>query len=154
MAKEKILSRELFLDLLDMEVNRGIRYQNYFSLLKVRLSPLPGYGEGKGLKSCSQNLSDLLMEELRDSDVLGALAENQLAVLMPYADSSAGSLFKSRLSGCLKYYDFTKKGYAVLIDLICFPVDGTSTASLIERLLRLRDLESSESGVLPPKLRN
>ncbi len=154
MAKEKILSRELFLDLLAMEVNRGIRYQNYFSLLKVRLSPLPGYEEGKGLKSCSQNLSDLLMEELRDSDVLGVLAENQLAVLMPYADTSAGSLFKSRLLGCLKYYDFTQRGYAVLIDLICFPIDGTSTASLVERLLRPRNPEFLGEGVFPPRLRN
>lgn len=154
MAKGKILNRELFLDLLDMEVNRSIRYQNYFSLLKVRLSPLPGYDEGKGLKSCSQNLSDLLMEELRDSDVLGVLAENQLAVLMPYADSSAGSLFKFRLLGCLKYYDFTEKGYDVLIDLICFPLDGTSTAVLVERLLQPWGSEFSGNGIFPPRLRN
>ncbi len=135
MSKERILSRVSFLNLLDLEVNRSRRYQNYFSLLKIKLTPLPGYEQGNGLKGYLENLSKLLVEELRDSDILGTLEENQFAILIPYADLSAGDLCKSRILGSLKNYDFVKKGYAVLIDLICFPVDGTDTAALVGKLL-------------------
>jgi len=134
MMKGKIVNRASFLNLLDLEVNRSRRYQNYFTLLKLKLSPLPGCEQGNGLKGYSENLSTLLVGELRESDILGNLADNQFAILIPYADSSAGGLCKSRILSNLKNYDFVKKGYAVLIDLICFPVDGTDTAALVGKL--------------------
>jgi hypothetical protein len=146
MTTGKILDKVLFLNLLDREVNRGIRYQNYFSLLKLNLTPLPGNEEGNGLKTCSRNLSNLLTEELRNTDMVGFLADNQLAVLIPYADSSAGGLCKSRLLGSLKDYDDLRKGYSLLIDLICFPTDGTSTAALMGKLLSPEQLGFSEKG--------
>ena len=130
----RIMNRELFLNMLDLEVKRARRYQNFFSILKLKLSPLPGSENGNGLKTCCKTLSDLLIEELRESDILSSLLDDQLAILIPYADLPAIGLLRSRLMGSLEYYDFKKRGYEVMAELICFPLDGTNTADLIEKL--------------------
>ena len=134
MERGRILNRKLFLYLLNLEVKRAIRYQNFFSILKLKWCRLPGYENGKGLQTCYQNLNCLLIEELRESDILGSLEDDQLAILLPYADLSDCGPFRSRLEGLLKYYEFKEKGYEVMTDLICFPTDGTDPTNLIRKL--------------------
>ena len=128
------MKRELFLNRLDLDVKRARRYQNFFSILRLKLVPLPGSENEEGLKICWKNMRDLLAEELRESDIFSFLGNDQWAVLIPYADWSAVGLLRSRLMGSLEYYDFKKKGYAVMADLICFPIDGTNMADLIGKL--------------------
>ena len=128
------MNRGSFLNMLDMEVKRARRYQNFFSILKLKLSPLPGSENGNELKTCCKTLSDLLPKELRESDIFGSLVENQWAILIPYGDLSDSGLLRLRLMGSLEYYDFKKKGYEVIADLICFPIDGTNTSDLVGKL--------------------
>ena len=130
----RILNRELFFNMLDWEVKRARRHRNFFSILKLKLSPLPGFENEEGLKTCGKTLSDFVAEELRESDIFSFLGNDQWAVLIPYADLSAVGFLGLRLMGGLEYYDFKKKGYEVMADLICFPADGTNTADLIEKL--------------------
>jgi hypothetical protein len=136
MESVRILSRESFLNLLNFEVRRARRYQNFFCILLVKLSPIPRdeMGDGNRLQSCYHTLTKLLLEDLRDSDILGLLEDNQLAILVPYADFSAIAPFRSRLENNLKYCEFGDKGYEVTTDLLCFPVDGTDTADLLVKL--------------------
>jgi GGDEF domain-containing protein len=136
MERGKLLNRELFFDQLNYEVKRARRYQNFFSLLRLKLSRIPGYdnGNGAGLKNCYQTLSNLLIEELRESDILGCIESDQMVILVPYADLSALGLFRSRLEDSLKYYEFRKKGYEIQIDPLCFPVDGTDATDFVEKL--------------------
>jgi GGDEF domain-containing protein len=136
MERGRILNRESFLNLLKFEVRRARRYQNFFCILLLKLSRVSGYekGDGNSLQSCCQTLTKLLLEDLRDSDILGSLENNQMAILFPYADLSAIGPFRARLESNLKYYEFEVKGYEVTMDLLCFPVDGTDTADLIGKL--------------------
>ena len=134
MKRRRIPNREMFLYLLDLEVKRAIRYQNFFCILKLKLSRLLEYGNGKGLQTCYQTLRHLLIEELRESDILGSLGDDQLAILIPYADLSAGGSARSRLEGSLKYYEFKNEGYEVMIDQISFPMDGTDMPDLVGKL--------------------
>jgi len=130
----RIVNKDLFLNRLDLEVKRARRYQNFFSILRLKLSPLSGIENGEGLKDCRRALSNFLAEELRESDILGFLVDDQWAILIPYADLSAIGLLRSRIMGSLENYEFNKKGCAVKTDLICFPIDGTNTADLIGKL--------------------
>ncbi len=134
----RILNRELFLYLLDLEVKRSRRYQNFFCLLSLKLSRLPGYENDKGIKTCFQALSHWLAEELRESDILGSLADNQLAALLPYADLSAGGHARSRFEGSLRYFNFQNEGCALTIDQVCFPKDGTDTTDLIRKITEVQ----------------
>jgi len=130
----RILNRDLFLYLLDLEVKRAQRYQNFLSILILKLSALSKDGSGD-LQTSYQMLGDLLSEETRETDILGHLSKNRVGALLPYADVSAGANAKSRFEDTLKCCDFRSKGYEVMIDQVSFPMDGTSTMSLVKRAL-------------------
>ncbi|MGA2316996.1 MAG: diguanylate cyclase [Thermodesulfobacteriota bacterium] len=131
----RVLNRDLFLFLLDLEVKRARRYQNFLCLMLLKIKPFLKEDDGGGLQACHQILSNLLMEEIRESDIIGSLKLDKLAVLLPYADVKAGDHVKSRFEDALKYYDFKSKGVEVMIDQVCFPIDGTDTTDLIKRAL-------------------
>ncbi len=131
----RILNRDLFLFLLDLEVKRARRYQNFLSLVLFKIKQFPKECDGEGLKACYQTLSNLLMGEIRDSDIIGSLELNKLIVLLPYADVKAGTHVQSRFEDALKYYDFKSKGFEIMIDQVCFPVHGADTMDLVRKAL-------------------
>jgi hypothetical protein len=131
----RILNRDLFLFLLDLEVKRARRYQNFLCLVFFNIKPFSQEDPGGGLKACYQTLSDLLMEEIRESDIIGSLELNKLIVLLPYADMKAGARVKSRFEDALKYYNFKSKGLDIMIDQVCFPVNGADAIDLISKAL-------------------
>jgi hypothetical protein len=131
---DRVLSRDTFLHFLDLEVKRSRRYQNFFCILVLKLAELHPHENSRELQACVQRLAHLLMEEMRDSDILGALEESRLAILLPYADLLAGGDTRSRFENSLRYYDFGRDGYYVEIEQLCFPRDGTDTPELIEKM--------------------
>jgi hypothetical protein len=132
--KNKILNRDVFLCFLDFEVKRARRYQNFIGLLLVKLKKYSN-NNGWDFQTVYDTLSDLLMVEMRESDLLGSLGEGRLVALFPYADKSAGVCAKIRFDGILKYFDFRNKGYEVDIEPISFPVDGTDMTELLDKIL-------------------
>jgi len=135
MGLSRILNREIFFYLLDLEVKRARRYQNFFSVLILKLVQLSNQDNGRGLHICYNQLSHLLQEEFRESDILGSLGENRMVALLPYADVSASGKARSHFEASLEFYDFQNEGYEVRIDHVCFPTDGTDTRDLIEKII-------------------
>ena len=131
----RVLNRDLFVFLLDLEIKRARRYQNFICLLLLRLKPFPKNDHDPNFQDCCKALSNLLMEEMRDSDILGILGEHELGILLPYADILAGDNVKSRFESILKYFDPKSKGYEVMINKICFPGNGTSSLELLKKAL-------------------
>jgi hypothetical protein len=140
------LTRETFLYFLDLEVKRSRRYQNFFTVLVLKLAEVPGRENGNGLKACYRRLSHLLAEEMRDSDILGAVGENRLAVILPYADLFSGGHTRSRFESSLQFYDFKKDGYQVVVEQLCFPRDATDTSDLVRKLGGIESLEPKQEG--------
>ena len=143
---DRILTREIFLYFLDLEVKRSRRYQNFFSILVLRLDEVPNRENGSGLDACYRRLSHLLAEEMRDSDILGAVGENRLAVILPYADLFSGGHTRSRFESSLQFYDFKKDGYQVVVEQLCFPRDATDTSDLIRKLGGIEPLKPKQEG--------
>lgn len=131
----RVVNRDLFLYLLDLEVKRSRRYQNFLCLMFFNIKQFSGNGNGGGLKSCYDTLTNLLLEEIRESDIIGTLELNKLVVLLPYADAKAGAYVQSRFEDVLKCYDFKSKGFEITINQVCFPVHGTDTMDLIKKAL-------------------
>jgi len=131
----RIINRDLFLFLLDLEVKRARRYQNFLCLMLLKIKNFSKEDNGGGLQTCNQTLGHLLIDEIRESDIIGSLELNKLVVLLPYADMKMGSHVKSRFEDILKYYDFKKNGFEIMVDQICFPVHGTDTVDLIRKAL-------------------
>jgi len=130
----RILARDFFLQLLDLEVKRGRRYQNFFCILVMRLNQLSNHDNGTHQASCYQKLTHLLEDEMRESDILGSLNDNCVAALLPYGDAAAGDITRTRFEGSLKYFDFKNEGYEVMIDQIIFPMDGTNTSEILKKV--------------------
>ena len=131
----RILNRDSFLFLLDLEVKRARRYQNFLCLMLFKIKRFSQEDDRGGLKACYQTLSDLLIEEIRESDILGSLELDRLVILLPYADVKAGDHVKYRFEDALKFYDFKNKGFEIMINQVCFPIDGTGTMDLIRKAL-------------------
>jgi hypothetical protein len=93
-------------------------------------------GDPGDMQASYRKLGDLLMEETRESDIIGFLELDRLVVLLPYADMKAGAHVKSRFEDTLKYYDFKSKGIEIMIDQVCFPINGSDTTDLIKRASR------------------
>ena len=133
----RILNRDLFHFVLDIEVKRSRRYQNFLCLMLFKIKQFPQEGNRGGLQACYRKLGDLLMDETRESDIIGSLEVDRIVVLLPYADAKAGAHVKSRFEDALKYYDFKSKGIEIKIDQVCFPINGSDTMDLIQRALRM-----------------
>ncbi len=133
----RILNRDLFHFVLDIEVKRSRRYQNFLCLMLFKIKQFPREGDRGGMQACYRKLGDLLMEETRESDIIGSLEADRLVVLLPYADMKTGAHVKSRFEDALRYYDFKSKGIDIRIDQVCFPVNGSDTMDLIQRALRI-----------------
>ena len=127
-----MLDKDQFIYFLDHEVKRAHRYQNFFCLLTLKFQVLSDDFKD-GLKVHYQRIRDLIVEEARESDLIGLLDENRIAIFLPYASSVEGDQAKSRLEDILKYHDSENKGYKVMIQNICFPIDGTYTAGILEK---------------------
>ncbi len=134
MGLGRILGKDFFLYFLDHEVKRALRYQNFISILLLRLKPCANSQTyGKCDETCSRTLANVLVEELRETDILGWLGDNKFAALLPYADAIAGDQAKTRFESTLKYYDFRSWGYEVSVQQFCFPRNGTNTVELIRK---------------------
>ena len=133
-GSKRILNRDFFLQLLDLEVKRARRYQNFFCILVMRLSQLSNHGNATHRNSCYQKLTHLLEDELRESDILGSLNDSCVVALLPYGDNAAGDNTRSRCEESLKYFDFKNEGYEVMIDHIIFPMDGADTTELVTKV--------------------
>ena len=134
-ASNRVLNRESFLFLLDHEVKRARRYQNFICLLLLKLQPFSKNDNDTDFQDGHRMLSNLLMEEIRESDIIGSFGKNQLVVLLPYADILAGDHAKCRFEAVLKCFDIESKGYELLIEKICFPKNGTDPVQLIREAL-------------------
>ena len=132
---DRILNRETFFYLLDMEVKRSRRYQNFFSVLVLRFYQLFGEDNSGKLLNCSNHLTQLMQGEFRESDVLASLGGNTLVALLPFADESAVSKVRSHFESSLESCDLKNKGYDVRINQVCFPMDGTSSRDLIRNII-------------------
>jgi PleD family two-component response regulator len=131
----RVLNQDLFLFLLDLELKRARRYQNFLCLMLLKVRRFSKDNNGGGLETCHNTLKDLLAEEMRESDIIGSFGSNKIVVLLPYADMRAGAHVKFRFEDALKYYDFKERGFEILVDQICFPVHGTDTMDLVRKAL-------------------
>ncbi len=129
----RILSRDLFLRLLDLEVKRARRYQNFLSLLIVKLIKRSSQGEPKSLRSCHDLLAGLLANEMRETDILGSFGEDRLMALLPYADAGSGDVAKARFENLLRFCNLKENGYETIVRQVSFPRHGTSAVDLIEK---------------------
>jgi GGDEF domain-containing protein len=125
-----VFNRQSFLFMLDLEIKRSQRYQDYLSLLSLtfgHLDPLPGESPRISLTT----LANLLKNELRDTDIIGQGAGNRLLVMLPYTDMAEAERVRERLEKAFYDYGFGRKGFTIEISEVCFPTHATNVDDLL-----------------------
>jgi len=76
---------QVFLLLLDLEIKKAQRYQNYVSFVSLTFAHLNSLRKENSSVSL-KTMGDLRMDELRETDVVGHSGTNRVMVMLPYAD--------------------------------------------------------------------
>jgi len=129
----RVNTKETFIYLLDLEIKRSRRYQEFLCIIEVKLIRSVRVPQGVAIEQCFKKLKDALAKETRATDVVGVLEENTIGILLPYADPESSALAESRFKGFLQPYDFEGRGCEVQMKRLCYPSDGTNTMDLIEK---------------------
>ena len=124
-----VFNRQSFLFLLNLEIKKALRYQNYLSLLSLTLNPVNSTLESPSITL--KTLANLLKDELRETDVVGHCAANRLLVILPYADMTGANKVRKRLEQILQEYGFDEKGTDIEIGEVCFPTHATNIDDLL-----------------------
>ncbi len=90
---------------LEMEVARSNRYKRPFSFLLIDIANLRKYDELKGNNSRGEILESVLAlarRQLRGSDVIGCLPNQEIAILLPETDDSNARTVAQRLTQAIE----------------------------------------------------
>ena len=127
----RVFHKDAFLHLFDMEVKRAQRYQHFLYILLFSIDPVSEEFRNS-FRVQYERLSTVVSEEMRETDLFGVLEENQLAIVLPYADETSGNQAKTRIERTIKYCDFETRGYQVTINKFSFPVNATSVPDILK----------------------
>ena len=125
-----VFNRQSFIFLLDLEIKKAQRYQNFLSLLSLTFDHLSSSLTDNPSISLT-TMGNLLKDELRDTDVIGQGGTNRLFVMLPYADVGGANRVRKRLEQILRDFGFGARGFAVEIDEVCFPTHATNIVDLL-----------------------
>jgi len=135
-----ICRREDFFRFLDLEIKRARRYQNFFSVVRFELR-----NDGTKGTTSLKPLITLLREEIRETDVIGQTWDNEVMIILPHCDFSGAGVVNLRLNSLIRDFHFGDDGFKMKSGLVCFPVEGTDMAEILNKL-EVRNAEGSSMG--------
>lgn len=137
MLKSSLLSsKEIFGALLEIELKRSLRYQNYLALLLIEAQiPSNASREPDNGNSWTKMVA-LVSSVIRETDLVGAQERNLLTIVLLNSDNRVAVLVAERLSSWVSQCYGT--GSRLSIGGACFPTHATD----------LKGLYQSASGML------
>ena len=133
--RARIKNKETFVYFLDMEVKRARRYKDFFSIILLRLMNPARHLQGATMEAACNRLKKVLAQEARETDILGTMDEDQIVILLPYADAESAEFAQRRFNDLLASYVFVTKGPEINFKRVCFPSDGTTRVDILKKML-------------------
>jgi hypothetical protein len=132
----RVLTPEAFEFVLNNELKRAVRSQNYLTL--VILEPRP---EHRSSQDAVRQVARLASREVRETDLLSADHDGRLTMVLLDADLPNAMGVIDRLMARLEHYQFSSP-LAIEVGAACCPTDGVDAETLRKvastRLLRPR----------------
>jgi hypothetical protein len=132
----RVLTPEAFEFVLNNELKRAVRSQNYLTL--VILEPRP---EHRSSQEAVRQVARLASREVRETDLLSADHDGRLTMVLLDADLPNAMGVIDRLMARLEHYQFSSP-LAIEVGAACCPTDGVDAETLRKvasiRLLRPR----------------
>ena len=142
--------RDFFLDLLELELKRSLRYQSFTSVLLIEI-PARKLQISK-TTSFLERVVTSLSSQIRETDIIGTTKENTITVILLNCDKRSSSEIANRVScWTLEYFGSdssdTISGSRLGVGAACFPTHATDSAHLLSAASEM--LETSRSGRQP-----
>ena len=125
----KLLTPGAFEFVLDNELKRAVRSQNYLTLVAVEASR-----EWEGMmvtadEGTMQQVAQLIGREVRDTDLLGHIEKGTLAIVLLDSDFEHSTRVIDRLVARIENYEFATQ-LRIAVGAACYPTHAVDADSL------------------------
>jgi PleD family two-component response regulator len=131
----RLLTREAFDFVLNNELKRAVRSQNFLTLLLVAASPsavttggaptAPGPSSERAVREVAR----LVSRDVRETDLLAQTEEGQLSIVLLDADLPSSLRVVDRLTARFEHYEFPTP-LSIEVGAACCPTHGADVESL------------------------
>jgi len=148
----KLLTPNAFEFVLDSELKRAVRSQNFLTLVTVEANR-----EWEGMVVTAddgtvQEVAQLIGREVRDTDVLGHTGKGVLALVLLDTDFEHSSRVIDRVVSRIESYEF-QNALRIAVGAACYPTHAVDAESL-KRQAMSRPLVNWRSGLRPSSDQN
>ena len=142
--ESRLLTPNAFEFVLDGELKRAVRSQNYLTLVTLEASR-----EWDGMTVAAdqgtvEEMAQIVRNEVRDTDLLGCTGTGTLSLVLLDADLENSTRVIERLIQRMDHYDFPTL-MRVSVGAACYPTDAVDAESL-KRQARSHSLVNWRSG--------
>jgi hypothetical protein len=123
----RVLTPEAFDFVLNNELKRAVRSQNYLTLLLVE--PVPRQPAPEQQESLVREVARLVSREVRETDLLSQTDAGQLSVVLLDADLGNSMLVVDRLVSRFEHYEFPTP-IDIEVGAACCPTHGADADTL------------------------
>jgi hypothetical protein len=120
----RVLTPEAFEFVLNNELKRAVRSQNFLTLVLVEPR-----AEGRGPQEAVRDVARLVSREVRETDLLSANEEGRLSMVLLDADLQNSMRVIERLMARLEHYEFPAP-LALEVGAACCPTHGVDAETL------------------------
>jgi GGDEF domain-containing protein len=126
----RVLTPEAFDFVLNNELKRAVRSQNFLTLLLVEptLTDVPEGGNGEREKLV-RHIAGLVSREVRETDLLSQTDKGQLSIVLLDADLQNSMRVVERLMSRFDHYEFARP-IEIDVGAACCPTHGSDAATL------------------------
>lgn len=124
----RVLTPEAFDFVLNNELKRAVRSQNFLTLLLVEPTPQPADGPVERGPAVRQ-IARIVSREVRETDLLSQTEEGQLSVVLLDADLQNSMRVVDRLMARLDHYEFPTP-LTIEVGAACCPTHGADAETL------------------------
>ena len=120
--------------MLELEIKRSLRYQNFVSLLLIETNPGIMNVDNEFSLPLIEKVIFFLRNEIRETDIIGTIKENIITMLLLYSDKVSAHKVADRLHTCMRsYFGSEINNSKIFFSLggACFPTHATDCASLL-----------------------
>jgi len=130
----KVLTPGAFAFVLDSELKRAVRSQNFLTLVTLEASR-----EWEGMtvtadEGTLQEVADIVGREVRDTDVLGHIDRGTLTLVLLDADFDSSTRVIDRVVSRIENYEFAN-ALRIAVGAACYPTHAVDAESLKKQAL-------------------
>jgi hypothetical protein len=148
MIRNILSTKDVFPILLELEVKRSLRYQDFISLLLIEADLLPT-AHARRVPKIDKMIS-LLGSQLRETDLIGIAEENTITVVLLHSDKQSANKVAKRLTSLMLGYlglgDGSKSGLS--LGIACVPTHAADSKSLLTTAFEMLQQSKAHSGTL------